>query len=40
MIQIPAINRFLLPGSKRKPQPDETYMKTVMEVLKFQLPLK
>ncbi|XP_054654920.1 glutathione S-transferase, alpha tandem duplicate 1 [Dunckerocampus dactyliophorus] len=34
MTQIPAISRFLQPGSKRKPQPDETYTKTVMEVFK------
>uniref|UniRef100_A0A3Q0SE73 Glutathione S-transferase n=1 Tax=Amphilophus citrinellus TaxID=61819 RepID=A0A3Q0SE73_AMPCI len=39
MIQIPAINRFLQPGSKRKPQPDEKYLKNVMEVLQFKLPL-
>ncbi|XP_068182959.1 glutathione S-transferase A4-like [Antennarius striatus] len=39
MTQIPAIKRFLLPGSKRKPQPDATYVKTVMEVLKMKLPL-
>ncbi|XP_018543788.1 glutathione S-transferase, alpha tandem duplicate 1 [Lates calcarifer] len=32
MTQIPAISRFLQPGSKRKPQPDENYVKTVMEV--------
>ncbi|KAF3708301.1 Glutathione S-transferase 3 [Channa argus] len=35
MTQIPAINRFLQPGSKRKPQPDEKYVKTVMEVFKL-----
>ena len=28
-----AIKRFLQPGSKRKQQPDDTYVKTVMEVL-------
>ncbi|XP_007546195.1 glutathione S-transferase, alpha tandem duplicate 1 [Poecilia latipinna] len=32
MIRIPAISRFLQPGSKRKPQPDEDYVKTVKEV--------
>ncbi|XP_008428004.1 glutathione S-transferase, alpha tandem duplicate 1 [Poecilia reticulata] len=32
MIKIPAISRFLQPGSKRKPQPDEDYVKTVKEV--------
>ncbi|KAF7221335.1 glutathione S-transferase, alpha tandem duplicate 1 [Nothobranchius furzeri] len=32
MSRIPAISRFLQPGSKRKPQPDEHYKKTVMEV--------
>lgn len=35
MTQIPAVQRFLLPGSKRKPQPDENYVKTVVEVLKL-----
>ncbi|XP_041865453.1 glutathione S-transferase A4-like [Melanotaenia boesemani] len=35
MAQNDAIRRFLLPGSKRKPQPDETYVKTVLEVLKM-----
>ncbi|XP_023264225.1 glutathione S-transferase 3-like [Seriola lalandi dorsalis] len=39
MTQIPAISRFLQPGSKRKPQPDETYVKTVMEVFNVKLPL-
>ncbi|XP_071336900.1 glutathione S-transferase 3-like [Trachinotus anak] len=38
MTQIPAISRFLQPGSKRKPQPDETYVKTVMEVFDVKLP--
>jgi len=28
----PQIGEFLKPGSKRKPQPDEVYVKTVMEV--------
>ncbi|XP_034538123.1 glutathione S-transferase-like [Notolabrus celidotus] len=32
MMRIPAIDRFIKPGSKRKPQPDEHYTKTVMEV--------
>ncbi|XP_005811939.1 glutathione S-transferase-like [Xiphophorus maculatus] len=32
MTQIPAISRFLQPGSKRKPLPDEGYVKTVKEV--------
>ncbi|CAN9499871.1 unnamed protein product [Ophioblennius macclurei] len=36
MLQIPAINRFMLPGSKRKPQPDEAYVKTVMEVFQME----
>lgn len=40
MTQIPAISRFLQPGSKRKQQPDETYLKTIMEVFKINLPLK
>ncbi|XP_026164734.1 glutathione S-transferase 3 [Mastacembelus armatus] len=35
MTQIPAIKRFLQPGSKRKPQPDETYVKTIKEVFKL-----
>lgn len=39
MIQIPAVSRFLQPGSKRKPQPDEKYKKTVMEVFKITGPL-
>lgn len=38
MTMIPAINRFLLPGSKRRPPPDEVYKNTVMEVLQFRLP--
>uniref|UniRef100_A0A3Q0SJP3 Glutathione S-transferase n=1 Tax=Amphilophus citrinellus TaxID=61819 RepID=A0A3Q0SJP3_AMPCI len=38
MIQIPAINRFLQPGSKRKPQPDEKYLKNVMENSCISLP--
>ncbi|KAM4607690.1 glutathione S-transferase, alpha tandem duplicate 1 [Polymixia lowei] len=36
---LPAINRFLQPGSKRKPQPDDVYVKTVMEVFDVKLPL-
>ncbi|XP_034753918.1 glutathione S-transferase, alpha tandem duplicate 1 [Etheostoma cragini] len=39
MTRIPAINRFLQPGSKRKPQPDETYVKTIMEVFKIKIPM-
>uniref|UniRef100_A0A7N6FFF7 Glutathione S-transferase n=1 Tax=Anabas testudineus TaxID=64144 RepID=A0A7N6FFF7_ANATE len=39
MVQIPAIKRFLQPGSKRKPQPDDNYVKTVMEVTIFPLSL-
>lgn len=37
MIQIPAINRFLQPGSKRKPRPDENYVKTVKEVFQMNI---
>ncbi|KAK0133688.1 Glutathione S-transferase 3 [Merluccius polli] len=33
MSKKPAIERFLQPGSQRKPQPDDVYVKTVMEVL-------
>ncbi|KAK3554709.1 hypothetical protein QTP70_032627 [Hemibagrus guttatus] len=33
MKAIPAINKFLQPGSQRKPPPDEVYVKTVMSVL-------
>lgn len=32
MKQCPAVSKFLQPGSKRKCQPDEKYVKTVMEV--------
>ncbi|KAK5603230.1 hypothetical protein CRENBAI_012099 [Crenichthys baileyi] len=39
MINIPAISRFLQPGSKRKPQPDEGYVKTIMEVFNITRPL-
>uniref|UniRef100_UPI0037E80227 glutathione S-transferase A4-like n=1 Tax=Semicossyphus pulcher TaxID=241346 RepID=UPI0037E80227 len=38
MTIVPAIDRFLKPGSKRKPQPDENYVKTVMEVFQIKLP--
>lgn len=40
MTMVPAISRFLQPGSKRKPVPDEVYSKTVMEVfnVKVQFP--
>ncbi|XP_035519200.1 glutathione S-transferase, alpha tandem duplicate 1 [Morone saxatilis] len=38
MTRIPAISRFLQPGSKRKSQPDETYTKTIMEVFKIKIP--
>ncbi|XP_068613203.1 glutathione S-transferase 3-like [Brachionichthys hirsutus] len=38
MSQIPALSRFLLPGSKRKPQPDQAYVKTVMEVFQMKQP--
>ncbi|XP_030603511.1 glutathione S-transferase A2-like [Archocentrus centrarchus] len=38
MIQIPAINRFLQPGSKRKPPPGENYAKAVVEVFRIKLP--
>ncbi|XP_034465536.1 glutathione S-transferase A4-like isoform X2 [Hippoglossus hippoglossus] len=34
MSRLPGISKFLQPGSKRKPQPDDVYTKTVMEVLK------
>ncbi|KAJ0005116.1 hypothetical protein NQD34_011330 [Periophthalmus magnuspinnatus] len=36
MTKIEAVHKFLQPGSQRKPQPDENYVKTVMEV--FALP--
>ncbi|XP_049456762.1 glutathione S-transferase A1-like isoform X2 [Epinephelus fuscoguttatus] len=39
MRMIPAISRFLQPGSKRKPQPDEKLLKTAMEVFNITLPL-
>lgn len=39
MISMPAINRFLLPGSKRRPPPDEMYRNTVLEVLQIKLPV-
>ncbi|XP_008320262.1 glutathione S-transferase 3-like [Cynoglossus semilaevis] len=37
MSQLPNISKFLQPGSKRKPQPDAVYVKTVMAVLKINL---
>jgi hypothetical protein len=37
MKSLPAIHKFLQPGSKRKPQPDDVYVKTVCEVLDFKL---
>ncbi|XP_025753534.1 glutathione S-transferase A2 [Oreochromis niloticus] len=37
MIQIPAINRFLQPGSKRKPPPGENYAKAVVEVFQIKI---
>ncbi|KAM6922293.1 glutathione S-transferase 3-like [Lycodopsis pacificus] len=40
MSEIPAIKKFLQPGSKRKHQPDETYVKTIKAVFKLDLPLK
>lgn len=39
MSRKPAIEKFLQPGSKRKPQPDDAYVKTVMEVFKLKLPI-
>ncbi|KAL6487549.1 hypothetical protein MHYP_G00041750 [Metynnis hypsauchen] len=33
MKAIPAISKFLQPGSQRKPPPDEIYVKTVMDTL-------
>ncbi|XP_029376254.1 glutathione S-transferase A4-like [Echeneis naucrates] len=38
MTQICSIKKFLQPGSKRKPQPDEAYVKTVLEVFNTKLP--
>ncbi|XP_068579767.1 glutathione S-transferase A4-like [Cebidichthys violaceus] len=35
MTENPAIKRFLQPGSKRKQQPDETYVKTIKEVFQI-----
>ncbi|XP_042289130.1 glutathione S-transferase, alpha tandem duplicate 1 [Thunnus maccoyii] len=37
MIQLPAVARFLQPGSKRKPQSDEVYVKAVREVFNVNL---
>ncbi|XP_062256491.1 glutathione S-transferase A4-like [Platichthys flesus] len=34
MSRVPGLSKFLQPGSKRKPQPDDVYVKTVMEVLR------
>ncbi|CAL8257312.1 unnamed protein product [Lota lota] len=39
MSEKPAIRRFLQPGSKRKPQPDDVYVKTVMEVFNLKSPI-
>ncbi|XP_034057737.1 glutathione S-transferase, alpha tandem duplicate 1 [Gymnodraco acuticeps] len=38
MTRIPAVSRFLQPGSKRKPQPDDVYVKTIMEVFNIKSP--
>ncbi|KAK1905661.1 Glutathione S-transferase 3 [Dissostichus eleginoides] len=38
MTKIPAVSRFLQPGSKRKPQPDDVYVKTIMEVFDIKSP--
>lgn len=38
MRSLPPIKKFLQPGSQRKPQPDEVYVKTVLEVLNIQIP--
>ncbi|XP_013879867.1 glutathione S-transferase [Austrofundulus limnaeus] len=38
MRQIPAVSRFLQPGSKRKPQPDEHYKETVLKVFNITAP--
>ncbi|XP_010887258.2 glutathione S-transferase, alpha tandem duplicate 1 isoform X1 [Esox lucius] len=37
MKSLPAIDKFLQPGSKRKPQPDDVYTKTVFEVLNLKI---
>ncbi|XP_059928622.1 glutathione S-transferase, alpha tandem duplicate 1 [Gadus macrocephalus] len=39
MSEKPAIKRFLQPGSKRKHQPDDTYVKTVLEVFNLKSPV-
>ncbi|XP_029926362.1 glutathione S-transferase, alpha tandem duplicate 1 isoform X1 [Myripristis murdjan] len=39
MVNLPAIKKFLQPGSKRKPQPDEQYVKTVLEVFDMKMPI-
>ncbi|XP_063047485.1 glutathione S-transferase 3-like [Engraulis encrasicolus] len=36
MKAVPTISKFLQPGSQRKPQPDDVYVKTVFEVLNIQ----
>ncbi|XP_034007799.1 glutathione S-transferase 3-like [Trematomus bernacchii] len=38
MTRIPAVSRFLQSGSKRKPQPDDVYVKTIMEVFDIKSP--
>ncbi|KAM9803800.1 glutathione S-transferase 3-like [Neosynchiropus ocellatus] len=35
MKKIPTIEKFLLPGSRRKPMPDEAYVKTVKSIFKL-----
>ncbi|XP_069091904.1 glutathione S-transferase 3-like [Pleurodeles waltl] len=35
MSKIPTLEKFLQPGSKRKPPPDDVYVKCVKEVLRF-----
>ncbi|XP_077470077.1 glutathione S-transferase A4-like [Stigmatopora argus] len=35
----PAIARFLQPGSKRKPQPDDVYVKTIREIFDLKIVL-
>ncbi|CAL8359945.1 unnamed protein product [Boreogadus saida] len=39
MSEKPAIQRFLQPGSKRKPLKEDAYVKTVMEVFNLKLPI-
>lgn len=38
MRSLPTIKKFLQPGSQRKPQPDEVYVKTALKVLNIQMP--